>query len=185
MCLEQDIPFLTTSLTKITKESLPFLKFLCFSLWEIFKLATLFSKGNYNLIYACGGSWQFKGAIAGKLAGISVLWHLNDTYMPFLIRKVFGNLSCLACGYVYASERTKTYYAPYVSPNKFEFTIPAPVDTMRFDPELKLMPDELFPELRGKFVIGTGANINPIKGFETFIKSALEIQKKFIQLHLL
>ena len=55
MCLgNKDIPFLTTSLTKITKESLPFLKFLCFSLWEIFKLATLFSKGNYNLIYACG-----------------------------------------------------------------------------------------------------------------------------------
>ncbi len=140
--------------------------------------------GNFDLVYVCGGSWQYKGAIAGKIAGVKVLWHLNDTCMPWVFRKVFSCLSGLADGYVYASERSKRYYGPLVNRGKPEFVIPAPVDTAQFDPEGSYSGDEdLLEKWAGKFIIGTVANINPIKGLETFIRAVAILNKRVDQVH--
>ena len=131
------------------------------------------------MIYVSGGSWQFKGAIAGKLAGIPVLWHLNDSYMPLFIRIIFRMLSGLASGYVYASEKTKNYYKNYIKSDRYETIIPAPVDTSKFNPDLDYPDDELLSELEGKFVIGTVANINPIKDLDTLISASKIIQSNY------
>ena len=145
-CESLGVPFQALPLSRITKELGPALRYLWRTPWEILQLVRLFHQERFDLIHVSGGSWQYKGTIAGKLAGTPVIWHLNDTYMPRPLRRVFGLLSGLACGYAYASERTKAYYAPYVSSNKFEFTIPAPVDTTRFDPKLELPDDALYSD---------------------------------------
>ena len=141
-------------------------------------MVRLFRRENFDLIHVSGGSWQYKGAIAGKLAGLPVLWHLNDTSMPLLFLRVFGLLSGLATGYAYASERTKTYYKPYVKPGRFEFTIAAPVDTEHFNPSVYQEDDELTSQLEGKLVIGTVANPSPVKELETFLRMAASLQKQ-------
>ena len=109
------------TLSRITKEFRPALRYLIFTPWEIIQLVRLFRKEKFNVIHVSGGIWQFKGAIAGKLAGISVLWHLNDTNRPLLFRWIFGILSWLATGYAYAAERTKIYYQPYVYSKRFNY----------------------------------------------------------------
>jgi len=48
-------------------------------------------------IVHCNGAWQVKGIIAGKLAGAKVVWHLNDTRMPFFIKVVFSFLAVSSC----------------------------------------------------------------------------------------
>ena len=168
-------------LTLISKDWRNVYRYIWYSPWEIFKLVRFFRQEGFDLVHVCGGSWQFKGAIAGKLAGIPVMWHLNDTSMPIPIRWVFGILSGLAKGYAYASERSKSYYGSYVKVGRFECTIPAPVDTTRFDPELELPPDELLPELNGKLVIGTVANPSPVKNLETFLRMAAKLGEQNAQ----
>ena len=180
-CQDLDVPFILKPLTRISKDWRNVFRYIWFSPWEIFKLVRFFRQEGFDLVHVCGGSWQFKGAIAGKLAGIPVMWHLNDTSMPVLIRWVFGILSGLAKGYAYASERSKSYYGSYVKVGRFECTIPAPVDTTRFDPELELPPEELLPELNGKLVIGTVANPSPVKNLETFLRMAAKLGKQNAQ----
>ena len=48
-----------------------------------------------------------------------------------------------------------------------------PVDTKRFDPRKNYLGDaDLMKKWEGKIVIGTVANINPVKGLETLIYAA-------------
>ncbi len=180
-CQNLDVPFILKPLTRISKDWRNVFRYIWYSPWEIFKLVRFFRQEDFDLVHVCGGSWQFKGAIAGKLAGIPVMWHLNDTSMPIPIRWVFGILSGLAKGYAYASERSKSYYGSYVKAGRFECTIPAPVDTTRFDPELELPPEELLPELNGKLVIGTVANPSPVKNLETFLRMAAKLGEQNAQ----
>ena len=133
-----------------------------FTLWEIIQLIRFFRQDKFDVIHVSGGIWQFKGAIVGRLAGISVLWHLNDTDRPLLFRWIFGILSWLVTGYAFAAQRTKLYYQPYVNKKRLEFMIPAPVNVNWIDPNLDLLPEQLLSKLDGKFVIGTLANPSPV-----------------------
>ena len=178
-CKKFGVSYETFRMSRITKEWKVAVRYLLFFPWEILHLASLFRNGNYDVVYVCGGSWQYKGAIAGKLAARRLLWHLNDTYMPWLIRKIFGFLSPLADGYVYASERSREYYGSLVAKGKPEFVIPSPVDTVKFDPVQQYDGDEdLLTRWHGKTVIGTVANINPIKGLEMLIHAAAELNEQ-------
>ena len=176
-CQSLGVPFQAIPLSRITKELRPALRYLFFTPWEIIQLIRFFRQEKFDVIHVSGGIWQFKGAIAGRLAGISVLWHLNDTDRQLLFRWIFGILSCLDTGYAYAAERTKIYYQPYVHNKRLEFMIPAPVDTNWFDPNLDLPPDQLLSKLDGKFVIGTLANPSPVKDVESFLKMAAKLQE--------
>ena len=178
-CQSLGVPFQALPLSRITKELRPALHYILYSPVEVLKLIFLFRREQFDLIYVSGGSWQFKGAIAGKLAGIPVLWHLNDSYMPLFIRIIFRMLSGLASGYVYASVKTKNYYKDYIKSDRYETIIPAPVDTSKFNLDLDYPDDELLSELEGKFVIGTVANINPIKDLDTFISASKIIQSNY------
>ena len=143
-CNDLALQYHFVQISRITKELRPALHYILYSPVEVLKLIFLFRREQFDLIYVSGGSWQFKGAIAGKLAGIPVLWHLNDSYMPLFIRIIFKIMSGLASGYVYASEKTKNYYKDYIKSDRYETTIPAPVDTSKFNPELEYPDDEIF-----------------------------------------
>ena len=59
--------------------------------------------------------------------------------------------------------------------------MPAPVDTNYFDPAQATEGDEkLVDAWAGKIVVGTVANINPIKGVEVLIKAAAELKDRSI-----
>ena len=89
--------------------------------------------GNYDLIHVSGGAWQFKGVIAGRLSGIPVIWHLNDTQMPAFIRLLFRILTrYFVRGVIVTSNRVFKYYLDKTLLTKLPvFHIQAPVDTIR------------------------------------------------------
>ena len=150
---------------------------LCFAR-EIFELKKLLKSGCFDLVHISGGSWQIKGAIAGKLAGIPVLWHLNDTQMHKLIVYLFRLLAkYLATGFIVTSNRVQSYYldrTPLVSMPIF--SVQAPVDTELFNP-LHVAIDKDISEFPGIKIIAV-ANINPGKGFETLIEAAAILKNR-------
>jgi glycosyltransferase involved in cell wall biosynthesis len=172
------VNYKTFPLSRITKELKVLLRYVFFSGYEIYQLYKYFKKNNFDLIHVSGGSWQYKGAIAGKLAKKKVIWHLNDTYMPGLFKLMFKFFSKNADAFIFASERSKKYYESFIHTDKPEFIISAPVDTSLFSLESNI--DEICVSdfsKKGKYVVGTVSNINPIKGLDVFIKAAAEINK--------
>jgi len=175
------VAYITMPITRVTKDWRVAVRYVFFSLFEVLHLAWVLKKNRFDLVHVSGGSWQFKGVLAAKLAGKKVLWHLNDTSMPRFIRRLFSTLSPLADAIIYASVRSQNYYKPLVNCNKQDFLIPAPVDTDKFNPSREYSGEEqLIQRWQGKLVIGTVANINPVKGLETLIHAAaLTSEKNF------
>ena len=160
-------------ITRITKEWRVALRYVLFFPLEILWLISVLKNEEVDVVHISGGSWQYKGVIAGKLAGKKVLWHLNDTSMPIIIRWIFYIMAYMSDGFIFASERSRSYYRPLIKKRKPEFVIPAPVDTTQFNPQENYIGDEdCIEKWGGKIVVGTVANVNPIKGLETFIRVA-------------
>ena len=179
-CEEWELKYKKFRISRLNKQWKTAIEYILLFIPEVISLTYFIKNEPYDIVYVCGGSWQYKGAIAGKLAGKKVIWHLNDTYLPWLFRKIFSLLSSLADGYIYASERTKNYYRPCIKSGKPEFVIPSPVDTEMFDPLYHYDGDEdLLERWSGKTVIGTVSNVNPIKGLETLILAASILNRQF------
>jgi len=178
-CEDLGIPFIKLPITRITKDLQAAARYLFFSWFEFFLIARTLKKHNFDIVHVSGGAWQFKGVIAAKLAGKKVLWHLNDTYMPNFIRRLFYVLSPMADGFICASKRTRTYYGDGFKESQLVFDIPAPVDVLAFSPDNEAFNTEQVDRWTGKIVIGTVANINPIKGIETLIHCAAALNQRY------
>ncbi len=161
-------------LTTLKRSWIDIIKYIIFFPFEVFKLSSFLKKKNFDIVHVSGGSWQFKGVLAAKLAGIKIIWELNDTYAPPIIRVLFFFLSKLADAFIYGSERTKKYYKKFISNKQLCFLIQSPVNVNYFNPNMKYLPDKFMKKnfIKKKIVIGTVANINPTKDFITFIKTA-------------
>lgn len=108
-CKEKGIPYVSLDLSRITRETSVAISYVLFFGAEIYRLSRTLNNKDMQIIHVSGGSWQIKPVIAGRLAGKRVLWHLNDTSMPRIIRMLFKLLSPLAHGYIFASQRSKKY----------------------------------------------------------------------------
>ena len=113
-------------------------------------------------------------SFAAWLTGKKIIWELNDTYTPKMIRIIFFFLSHLADGFLYASLKTKKYYNKLVPKKNKYFLIQSPVDINFFDPSLNYNTNKLRKKINliNKLVIGTVCNINPVKGLDTYIEVA-------------
>ena len=167
------IKYFLFPLTTLRRNWLAILKYIIFFIFEVIILAKFFKRQKFDIIHISGGCWQYKGLLAAKLAGVKSVWHLNDTFAPILIRKIFSYFSILADSFIYASYRTKKYYEKYVPLNKKYFLIQAPVDIKFYDPSKNFKLDKFFKKkyLNKKIIIGTVANINPVKGLDVFLKA--------------
>ena len=177
-CDENEIDYHNLPLSRITKEWQVALRYVFFSSIEIIYLVSYFHSHSAQIVHVSGGSWQFKGVIAGWLTRKKILWHINDTSMPGFIRIIFRLLSRLADGYIFASERSKEYYGELVDPSKLQFVIPAPVNISDFSPRAEFHDAEGdLARWPGKTVVGLVGNISRVKGLETFIRMAAEASR--------
>jgi len=184
-CKERNIQFKTISITRLSRGWLNIFRFVLMAPIEIYSIYSYLKKNDFDIVHISGGSWQFKGAIAAKIAGVKIIWHLNDTSMPYYIRLFFKVISPIADAYIYASNRTAQYYKNLVANGRKEFNIPAPVDTQLFNPLNQFDLPNVLSDIENKIIIGMVANLNPIKGVETYIKVIGELNKKFDNLHFL
>ena len=114
ICEKYNLKYKTLNINKISKNYFLLLKYLIFFFYEINLLRKYFLKEEFDLIHVSGGAWQFKGIIAAKLSSIPVIWHINDTYMPKIIKYIFKLFSSLPNAYIFASHRSKMYYEKYI-----------------------------------------------------------------------
>lgn len=176
---ECNIRYKVMNLTRLTKEYSVLFRYLIFSISEVIKLALFIRKEGFDLVHVSGGSWQYKGIIAAKLAHCKVVWHLNDTYVPLIVRLIFSQLSRFADGYIYSSKRTMSYYSPFIKSEKaMNAIVKPPVDTNYFLPYYKSSStNNLNEKYKNKIVISTVANVNPVKNIELFIEVAAIVNK--------
>ena len=88
-CKSLNIKTLSVDLTTLRRNWISILKYVFLFPIEVMKLSLLFKKYKFDIIHVSGGSWQIKGVIAAKLVGKKVVWELNDTYAPKVIRAFF------------------------------------------------------------------------------------------------
>lgn len=169
---EAGIQFKTTPLTTMGKHPKRLLIYAYKFLPELFFLTRLFHKLNPDFIHVSGGSWQFKGVLAARLAGRKVIWHLNDTQTPTLIKLLFRAIHPLAHLFITAGYRVQEYYLPSEQKRPV-YNISAPVDCSFFNPSLvqKIRSDDVWRVL-------TVSNISPVKGLGLFLQMAALLNKK-------
>lgn len=175
--LEKNIQTKRLSLHRLTKQKSHLVKFVVFFLPEFFSLYKLFKKKRVNIIH-CNGSWQIKGILAGKLVGAKVVWFLNDTQIPGLLKMIFKILALSSCdAFIANGYRAKTYYLNNSNLLQKPFVvIQSPVDTSIFDPG-KVKEDSKIACYSGLKIVMV-SNISPIKGIEYFIETASILSKQ-------
>tara|TARA_S200000501_G_scaffold378862_2_gene444314 strand:+ start:1784 stop:2914 length:1131 start_codon:yes stop_codon:yes gene_type:complete len=166
----------TFFLSRLSREPIRVMRYIIFFIPEIIFLIIHFSLSKEKVIYCAGGSWQIKGAISGFLARKVVIWHLNDTYVPKIIKIIFTIISSLANGYIYASEATKDYYADAVKERE-NMVIQAPVDENKF----RASSRDYYLNNKEIINVGTVCNVNPLKNLEDFIEVARVLSKSSTQ----
>jgi glycosyltransferase involved in cell wall biosynthesis len=175
--INNNITYKELSLHRLTKKKRQLFLFATLFIYEIFFLYRFLKKNNFNIVHVSGGIWQWKGIFAGKLAGCKVIWHLNDTSMPFSIKVIGGLMANIADGFIMAGRRVERYYSDVIKTNgKIVKIIHAPVNCREFNTEsVETNPD--IESVQG-VKITTVANINPVKGLDTFIKMAKLLSEK-------
>ena len=166
------------SLHRLTKEKTHLIKFVLLFFSETHSLYKLLKKEDIDIVH-CNNSWQFKGVIAGKLAGKKVVWHLHETSTPFFVNIVFKFLASYFCDtFITAGTRVKSYYlnGPRFAQKQI-VEIQAPVDTVLFDPG-KAVEDSVIAIYAGLKIVTVG-NINPTKGVEYFIEMASILNQRY------
>jgi glycosyltransferase involved in cell wall biosynthesis len=163
--------------SKISRNFFNIIKYLVLFPYEIIILAMFLKKKSFDIVHISGGCFHLKGVIAAKIAGIKVLWELNDTYAPLFMRIIFFFISYFADYLVFASYRTRKYYGKFNLFKKKSFVIQSPVDTNFYDPSFSYPNEKYIEKLvkEKKIIIGTVANVSPVKGFETLIKTAKKL----------
>jgi len=176
----KDVHYNLIKMQHITLEGKAFLRYLRGFPIEIISIIGEIKKYKPDIVYVAGGAWQFKSVIAGRLAKAVVVWHLNDSSMPLIIRTLFTLLGWIPKAYVYASRRTEHYYSRLLVKKKMSRVIQSSVDTDLFSTNVRLPADEAFPNISSDdFVVGTIANINPVKGLELLIDIAVLVENKY------
>ncbi|RFF27873.1 MULTISPECIES: glycosyltransferase family 4 protein [unclassified Wenzhouxiangella] len=185
MCEGFGVRYCKLPLTRITKECRAAIAFVLFSPIEVARLARLFRQEGIDLVHASGGSWQYKAVIAARLAGVPAVWHLNDTAMPGWVRRLFRLVQPLASGFIFASHRSQEYYGDAIGTERPRAVIPATVDSAEFDPGQSYPSDPDLPVSDTAPIIGTVANVSPIKGLETLIRAAASLRDRGHEPHVL
>lgn len=139
---------------------------------EMWKLSKVLRRGRFDLVHVSGGSWQIKGVLAGRLARIPTVWHLNDTNQPLPVRVVFRLVSALVpTSFIVSGRRVRDYYLSRRSlAGRSVVEIRPPVDTDVFDPD-RVEPESRLAKRGCPLVVVLGS-VNPGKGTEMFIELA-------------
>ena len=136
--------------------------------WSIFRELR---RGQFDAVHVSGGVWQIKGVLAGRLAAVPVIWHLNDTMKAASLVVLFSLLGRLANGFFVAANRVKVCYLDGTSLSKVPFRlIPAPVNTIAYCAQ-SVLSDETISALPFPRIVTVG-NVGPLKGLETLIDAA-------------
>lgn len=142
---------------------------------EVAMLVRLLRRERFDLVHV-NGAYQFKVAIAARLAATPAVWHLNDTHGPKSLKAAF-QLVARACagGFIVAGQRVREYYLAGTMLDELPCQeVHAPVNLDVFDPNRfgSASPEAQGADGQRKLRIGTVSGVNPVKGLEYFVEMA-------------
>ena len=173
--VENNIPYILASITTLQKNYRQVFWYLIKFIPELINLFLIIRSLNPDIVHIGGGSWQIKGVLASKLAGKKIVWHLNDTKTPWILKLQFNLLRPLADSFIVAGYRVGEYYLENISSNKV-CNISAPVDCVLFNENLVYSKTKKYGSDQAIKII-TVANISPVKGLEFFLQVAAKLNK--------
>ena len=174
---ERDISHTAVRMHRLTRQWSHFVRFVLFFIPEVVLLIWHIRRMKADVVH-CNGSWQLKGVIAGRMARKKVVWHLNDTCMSPVVKRLFYVIAGLCSdGFIVAGQRVYDYYLKDTKLTEKPWCeIHAPVETDKFDPAV-VEPAEKIRTISGIKIL-TVANINPRKGLENFIEAAAVLSSR-------
>ena len=143
----------------------------------IVSLVKLIRRNKVDIVHV-DGSMSLQVPLAAKLSGAKLVWQLNDVLTPKLIRIILFPFLCLLPDKVISiAKAVESYF--FVSKAFDKNTIIyGPVDTKKFHPDYNGMKcGSEFGLSAGDRVVGTVANISPVKGYEYFFPAVSMINR--------
>lgn len=145
------------------------LGYVSFLVADVFRLRHELARREFHLVYAAGGAWQIKSVLCRCLLKVPVIWHLNDTYMPLIVRICFSVLSRRSDYFIFASRASKIFYEKIALASCDGVVIGASVGASFFKRSLRT-------KKLGFRVVSVG-NVNAFKGFELLLDVAAEVAR--------
>ncbi len=154
------------------------LKWLALFLPGVLSLRGLFRRYGAAIVHV-NGLICFQAAIAARLSGAKVVWHLNDTVTPKAFRMVLMPVLRGCSTRVAASATTvASFYLGDKAAHNGTAILYPPVDTSKFRPEGDLSAHrKQFGLEPGVKVVGTVGNFDAVKGYEYFLEAAAEVKE--------
>ena len=171
-----DVAFVQLKTNRLARSPIDFIKFFLTFNADIKKIMRALLEVKPDIVQ-CNGSWQIKGVIAARRLSIPIIWHMTDTKMPKLIRKIFNKVKNYAHvnHFIAASNRGMNYYQDKTNPQEVMSVIQSPVDTELFDTNTTKV-EKFWSSHQDHFKVITVANISPVKGLERLVEVARLIQ---------
>jgi len=170
-----DVDQLSTEKPVLPRRFFKFLKFVLLSPIALFTTVRYLRIQKPDVVHV-NGAFDVIPAVAARLAGTSLVWHLNDTIFSPMLSKGLGKLVGLLSNVVVtAAERVAHHYE--VTDFENRITIHAPVDISRFNGKGKSRSNGDSSEI---LLIG---NWNWIKGQDRFVNVIDSVLKQGCQVH--
>lgn len=180
---EASIPFYELDLVRLRDTLLPtaHLRYAARFWPNLKKLRDIIRQYDIDIVHT-NGLMHMQAALAARLEGVPLVWHLNDTLTPPIISTIFPAIvSRWAAGVAVAAEAVGQHcFRNGRLPRERMHILYAPVDTELFVPgadgtrirsELGIPPE--VP------VVGVVANLSPVKGIEYLLEAAPMIKKRY------
>lgn len=106
---ESGINYQTLPLHHLTKYLPHLLRYVLFFIPELIVLVMHLRKHDYSLLI-CHGSYQIKGVLAARIAGLPTIWHMNDSQLSRSLHWLYKLVAPKTTAIMFASEKSKTYY---------------------------------------------------------------------------
>ncbi|MQA92879.1 MAG: glycosyltransferase [Gemmatimonas sp.] len=134
---------------------------------DVYRFSALLKQEAPEVVHL-NGAFFLGPAIAARLLGIPVVWHLNDTVVPRRAAAILGRIvHHLAARIVVSAEAVAQHYGLAESQHD---VIYAPVDVSRFGVVKATGNSGL--------QVGLIANWNPLKGIETFVRACAIVRQE-------
>ena len=167
---------------RYTLNPLIHLRYILYFASTVLRILKIIKSEDVDLVIA-NNVMLLQAPIAAKLAGVKLIWHLEETVVPLWGKKIFSLIvRALANQIIVVSEAVRKFFynSSSCSLSQKIAIIHAPVDSRKFRPDIS--PDKVRSELglsKTNPVIGIIGNINLLKGHRYFLEAASIIKHKY------
>lgn len=135
---------------------------------DVLRFVRLYREERPDAVHV-NGAFFLPPALAARLVGVPLVWHLNDTLVPARAARMLGAIvRSLAARVVVAAEAVAVHYGVAGEPHVVVY---APVDVTRFAGRARVAPAD-------SWRVGVVANWNSLKGQQYFVEACARVREE-------